>query len=172
MDFAVDALLSELRQVAEVVGAGVLHNDEGAGLHHLAVEDEFGNLWQLRQVVGWVGKDEVKLARARANKLENVALHLDEILLFELLFDLADEVVLCRGFLHARHAGAATRQKLEADGSRSREKVEGGQAFEIHNIVEHVEQVLARHVGSGACGDVPGHVEASSAIFSANDSHI
>ena len=81
MHFAVDALLGELWQVAEVVGAGVLHNDEGAGLHHLAVEDELGNLWQLRQVVGWVGEDEVKLARARANKLENVALHLDEIIL-------------------------------------------------------------------------------------------
>ena len=48
MHFAVDALLGELWQVAEVVGAGVLHNDEGAGLHHLAVEDELGNLWQLR----------------------------------------------------------------------------------------------------------------------------
>ena len=172
MHFAVDALLGELWQVAEVVGAGVLHNDEGSGLHHLAVEDELGNLWQLRQVVGWVGEDEVKLARARANKLENVALHLDEILLLQLLLDFANEVVLCRGFLHACHAGATTRQELEADGSCSREEVEGGQAFEVHAVVEHIEQVLARHIGSGACCDVPGHVEASSAIFPADYSHV
>ena len=49
MHLAVHSLLGELRQVAEVVRAGVLHDNEGAGLHHLAVENELGQLWQLWQ---------------------------------------------------------------------------------------------------------------------------
>ena len=64
MHFAIDALLGEVGEVAEVVGFGVLDDDEGAGLHHLAVEDEFGQLGELWQVVRWVGEDEVELARA------------------------------------------------------------------------------------------------------------
>ena len=77
MDFAIDSLLGELGEVAEVVGFGVLNDDQRARLHHLAVEDEFGELRQLWQVVGRVGEDEVKLTRARADELKHVALYLD-----------------------------------------------------------------------------------------------
>ena len=169
--FAIDSLLGELGQVAEVVGAGVLDDDECAGLHHVAVEDELRELWQLWQVVGRVGEDEIKLARAGGYELEHVALHLNQVLLVEQGLDLADEIVLRGGLLHAGDAGAAAREEFEADSTSAREQVEGGHSVEIHEVVEHVEEVLARHVGSGARGDVGGHVETPSPIFSADDSH-
>ena len=108
MHLAIHSLLGELWQVAEVVGFGMLYYDQSAWLNHLAIEDEFRQLRQLWQVIGRVGEDEVEFARARANKLENVAFHLNQILLLEQSLDLADEVVLCGGFLHAGDAGAAT----------------------------------------------------------------
>ncbi len=62
MHFAIHSLLGELWQVAEVVGFWMLHDDKSAGLHHLAVEDKFWELRQLRQVVGRVGEDDVELS--------------------------------------------------------------------------------------------------------------
>ena len=108
MHFAIHSLLGELWQVAEVVGCGMLYYDQSSWLNHLAIEDEFRQLRQLWQVLGRVGENEVKLARARAYKLENVAFHLNQILLLEQTLDLADEVILRRGFLHTGDAGAAT----------------------------------------------------------------
>ena len=172
MHFAIDSLLGELGEVAEVVGAGVLYDDEGAGLHHLAAEDKLGELWQLGQVVGRVGEDEVELAGAGGYELEHVALYLNQVLFLEQLLHLADEIVLRGCFLHTRDAGAAAREELEADGTSAREEVEGCHSLKIHEVVEHVEEVLARHVGSGARGDVGGHVETPPSIFSADDSHI
>ena len=157
--------------MAEVVGFGMLYYDQSSWLNHLAIEDEFRQLRQLWQVIGRVGENEVKLARARAYKLENVAFHLNQILLVEQGLDLADEIVLRGGLLHAGDAGTAAREELEGDGTSAREEVECRHALEIDEVVEHVKKVLARHVGSGARGDVSGHVETPSPIFSADDSH-
>ena len=169
--FAIHSLLGELWQVAEVVGPRMLHDDQGARLHHVAGEDELRELWQLRQVVGRVGEDEVELARARGYEAEHVALHLNQVLLVEQGLDLADEIVLRGGLLHAGDAGTAAREELEGDGTSAREEVECRHALEIDEVFEHVKKVLARHVGSGARGDVGGHVETPPPIFSADDSH-
>ena len=108
MHFAVHALLGELGQMAEVVGFGVFDDDQCAGLHHLAVQDEFGQLWQLGQVIGWIGEDQVEFARAGTDELENVPLNLYKILFFEQFFHLTDEVVLRRCLFHAGDAGATS----------------------------------------------------------------
>lgn len=118
MHFAVHSLLGELWQVAEVISFRMLHDDECARLYHLAREDELGQLRQLWQVIGRVGEDKVELACARAYKLEDVALNLNKILLFEQSLDLADKVVLCGRFFNACHAGTASREELKADGAR------------------------------------------------------
>ena len=171
MHLAIDPLLLELWQVAEVVGLRVLYHHECARLHHLAAQDELGQLGQLRQVVGWVGKDQVKLASARAYELEYIAFHRHQVLVFELLLHLADEVVLGRRLLHTGDAGASAGEEFEADCACPREQVESYQAVEVHKIVKHIEEVLARHVGGGASGDVGGHVKTAAAIFSTDYSH-
>lgn len=108
--FAIGAQLRELWQMAEVVGTGMLHYHHGARLYHLALKDESGQVGKLWQVVGWVGKDEIKLLRARANKAEYIAFHLAQIFLAKFFFHLTNEVVLSGSLLHARDAGAPTRQ--------------------------------------------------------------
>ena len=89
----------------------------------------------------------------------------------ELFLYLAYEIVLCGGFLHTCHLCASTRKELKTDGAGAREKVEGCEAFKVNPVAEHIEDVFARHVGSGACGDIGGHLEATASVFTTDYSH-
>ena len=104
--FAVDAVLVEVGQVAEVVSLAVFNHEDGVGFEHLGVEHQFGNGGEIGQIVWWVGKDDVELRAARFHKFQRIALHLNEIGVVELLFHLANEIVLRSRLLHAGHLGA------------------------------------------------------------------
>ena len=104
--FAVDAVLIEVGQVAEVVSLAVLNHEDGVGFEHLGVEHQFGNGGEVGKIVWWVGKDDVELRAARFHKFQRIALHLNEVGVVELLFHLANEIVLRSRLLHAGHLGA------------------------------------------------------------------
>lgn len=169
--FAVGAVLHEVGQVAEVVGARVLDDKQRARVHQCAVHYQLGQLGQALQVVGRVGKDDVVTLLARRDKSKYVALDKRHLTLAKLLLHLADEVILRRRLLDARHMRAAARDKLKTHRARAGKEVEGRHAVEVDYISQHVEEVLARHVGGGPRGDVGGHVEAASPIFSGDYSH-
>ena len=57
----------------------MFHYNEGARFYHRTVQNELRQLRQLWQVVRRIGKDKVKLARTRANELENIALDLHQV---------------------------------------------------------------------------------------------
>ena len=50
--------------LGEVVVFAVFKDEDAVGLQQLLFEDEVGNLGQLLQRVGWVGKDKVILLLA------------------------------------------------------------------------------------------------------------
>ena len=171
VDFAVVAVLDEVREGAEVVVAAVLHDDEGSGLHHWAVEYHARQVGELRQVVGGVGKDDVKLLSARGYESKHVALDDVVVVATQRAADLLDEIELRGGFLDRCHRGTFPRQELEADGTSARKQVEHLKSLKVNKISQDIEDIFARHVGCGACCYVGGHVKASSPVFSANYTH-
>ena len=73
VDAAVAAVLQEARMGGEVVLLAVLEHEDAALLQQVAIQDEVGDVGELGQRVGRVGKDEVELLVARLQEAEHVA---------------------------------------------------------------------------------------------------
>ena len=69
VDAAVLAVLNEAGMGREVVVLAMLEDEEAVGGKDVFLENEVGNLRQLRQGVGRIGKDEVKLAMALTSSI-------------------------------------------------------------------------------------------------------
>ncbi len=86
----------------------MLDYDNGVGLEHGGVEDQFRYLAEIFQVVGWIGEDYVKLFGAGLHKLEHIALDEVQIYVAEAFGYALDEPVLHGCFFDSRHSGAFT----------------------------------------------------------------
>ena len=73
--------------------------------------------------------------------------------------------------LYADHLAAATRQQLQRDAARTREKVEGGGTFEVYILHQHVEDVLLGKVRRRTCLERAWDIEMTTLIFSCDYSH-
>ena len=60
VDLAIHPLLREMRQGAEIVLTRMLHDEQRTIVHQRLVKHQFGNFPKARQVVGRVGKDDIK----------------------------------------------------------------------------------------------------------------
>lgn len=72
VDAAIGAVLHEVGMLGEVVVLAVLKHKDAVGLQKTLLHDKVGNLRQLLQGVGRVGKDKVILLPARLDEAKDV----------------------------------------------------------------------------------------------------
>jgi hypothetical protein len=168
VDGAVSAEFLEVR-VGREVGVLAMFEDKETLVGEPAVaEDEVGELVKVGERIGRVSEDEVE-GRGRRNgeEAEDVATH--ELMVVagdvELFGDLLDELLLGTTLFDADNVSGTSAEQFEADATCSAEEVEGATAFEGHAALEDVEEGLFGKVGSGACLEVAGRVEAASAVL-------
>jgi hypothetical protein len=165
-------MLEEMRMIVKLIFLAVLKNEDTVGLEQLMSEYQVGNLRQLFEGIRRIGKDEVVLFVTSLDEAEHIFTERHTFLRLHLAHHLTDERMMRRLLLHADHTVAASRQEFETDASRSREQVESGDAvFEVHHIVQHIEQALFREVGRRAGLKGPRYIEMPMLVYSAYHSH-
>lgn len=116
-------------------------------------------------VVGRVGKDEIHCRRGVFDKAERIAFDNTMSFAAKDARHFSDKCQLCLRHFHRCHRSAASRKKFERHRPRACEEVNGGHAFEIYKVSQHVEKVFACEIGCGAGGYVSWNVETTSAVF-------
>ena len=113
------AVLHEVRVILEVVVLAMFEDEDAILLQQSVLEDERRNLFQVRQGIGRVGKDEVELFVATLDEAEHIAADGDALVGLYLFHYLADERMVLRVFLYRNHLVATPRHQLDADAPRS-----------------------------------------------------
>ena len=138
----------------------MLQDEDAILFQQLLLEDEVWYALQFWQGVRRIGKDEVKLHVASLQILEDVCVQHQAVGGFYLAHHLVDELVVVSVFLDAHHLVAPSREQFQADTSRSCKEVEGSDAFaEVHEVRQHIEQILFRKVGRRTSLERAWHVE-------------
>ena len=91
----------------------------------------------------------------------------------ELRGHLADESGLCGRFLYGCDSRASARQEFERHGAGAGEEVECRRlvTFEVNEVLENVEDILAGEIGGRSCCYVGRYVEAPASEFSTDYAH-
>ena len=169
---AVASRLPEFGSLFEIHLLGVLEDEDAALAEHIALEYQINDLFAVGQVVGSIGEDDVELLGAAFQIEEHVGLHGVEVLYAEQLACLTDEVVVYGVDFHRGHTACTARSKLIADGTCSCKEVDHIALLEVHQIAQHVEEILFRKIGRGACPQILGRVDGSSLVYTTYYSHI
>lgn len=74
-------------------------------------------------------------------------------------------------YLYRGDALDTSRGELIADGARTGEEVQDIARLELHEVSQHVEEVLLRKVGCRACPQVAGRVDGTTLILTTDDAH-
>ena len=137
-----------------------------------AAEHLFDDPFAALQIVGSVGKNDVELLGATLQIEKNIRLDRIEAFDAELGGRLPDEIVVHRIDLHRCDAPGAAGCEFVADRSRAGKKVEYVAFLEIHQVVQHVEQILFGEIRCWTRPQVAGRVDGPALVFAAYDSHI
>ena len=166
-------MLDKARVLREVVCLAVLEDKEAVLLQQVVAEDDVGQLGQLRQGVGRVGKDEVELLATLCEVLEDVAADGQRRRVLQLIEELADEAVVAHIELNADDAAATSAHELQRDAARPGKEVESRRPLtEVEIALQDVEEVFLREVRRRACREAARHFEMPAFVFACDDSHV
>lgn len=171
VDRAVGAVVYEAGKRAEIVGLVVFDDYKGTGFYGLACENFAGNFGKTVHVVWWVGKYDVERLGGCGQISQCVSFDEGDVVIAEQTYDFANKIILGRGFFDGSDMGTLAREKFDRYGACAGKQVERCKSFEVDEILNDVEDVLACEVGGWARGDVGWHVEASASVFTSDYSH-
>ena len=156
----------------KVVFLSVFQYEETIRFQQLLLEDEVWQGLQTGQLIGRVGKDEVKLFVTAADKLEHVASDGQTLVCLYFLHDFADEGIMVAILLYTDYLFAPSGYQFDADAPCSGKEVEGMHSlFKVDEVGEYVEQILFGKICSGTCLERMWYVKSSTLIYSADYSH-
>ena len=158
-------------KTAEIVTFIVLDDYNCALLDSTALQNEHGHFGKARHIVGRVSENYVEWFGDRGQEAKDVALIHGDIVRSKLAHNLADEIILRRGFLYTGDVSTFARQELQGYRSGAGKKVQRRGTLQINEIFDDVEDIFAGEVGGGPGGDIGGHVEAPTAVFASDYSH-
>ena len=170
---AIGTVLHEAGMLGEVVVLAVLEHEETALGEEVAVEHDVGQLGQLLECIGRVGKDEVEVLTAASQVAEHVSTHGEGLLGLQFVDETADEAEVKRVLLHRHHMATATTQQFERDAACARKEVEcRGSLIKVEIAVQHIEEIFLGKVRGGTSLEGAWDVEPASLVFSCDYSHV
>ena len=110
---AIGAMLDKAGMGGEVVILAMLEDEDAIRGKDALVEDKVGDLRQLLESVGWIGKDEVKLLSARLDETEDIAADGGAYVGAEFLQTLGYEGMVVAVGLNTHHTGTTSRHEFE-----------------------------------------------------------
>ena len=110
---AIGAMLDKAGMGGEVVILAMLEDEDAIRGKDALVEDKVGDLRQLLESIGRIGKDEVKLLSARLDEAEDIAADGSADIGAELLEALRYEGMMIAVSLYAHHTRTASRHEFE-----------------------------------------------------------
>ena len=112
---AVGPMVYDAWMIREILCLSVFQDKESVLTQQLVREDDVGQLLQLWQRIGRVGKDEVELLMAFAQETENISPDGKGIQVLQLLYKPADKAVVQGVCLYGYNPAAATAQQFQGD---------------------------------------------------------
>lgn len=106
-------MLDEMRMGGEVVILAMLEDEDAIRGEDALVEDKVGDLRQLLESIGRIGKDEVKLLSARLDEAEDIAADGSAHICAEFLQTLGYEGMVVAVGLNTHHTGTTSRHEFE-----------------------------------------------------------
>ena len=105
---AVHFHVSKARMILKVILASVFQYEYAVGSKQAGLKDKVGDIGQILQLVGGIGKDEIKLCAAARNIFEYVTLYGKTSVGLDCIHHFAYECVVGGILLHAYHMGASS----------------------------------------------------------------
>lgn len=149
----------------------MLEYENAAVAEQIVVENEIYDLLGAIEIVWRIGENYVELFVAALQIEKRVCLYGVEIVEPDRSRRLPNEVVMYGIDLNRCHAVRISRGKFIAYGSCPRKQVEHVAFGKIHQIVEHVKQILLGEIRRGTRPQIFGRDDGPSAVFSAYYSH-
>ena len=106
-------MLDKAGMGGEVVILAMLEDEDAIRGKDALVEDKVGDLRQLLESVGWIGKDEVKLLSARLAEAEYITAYGGAYVGAEFLQTLGYEGMVVAVGLNTHHTGTTARHEFE-----------------------------------------------------------
>jgi len=163
--------LPETGIVRKVRFLRVFEDQQPSAAQAVAFERQPYDLFAALQIVGGVGKHDIELLVAVFQVEERVRLDGVEAADAQLRGRLPDEVVVHRVDLHGRDAAGSPRGELVADRAGPGEEVQYVALLEIHEVSQHVEEVLLGEVRRRTRSEVAGRIDRPALVFAADYSH-
>ena len=154
------------------MGLAMLQDQQSLLTQQTMVEDDVGNVREVLQLVGRIGKDDVELLMTTAQVLEDVAADGQSGLIAQLVQEPLDETIVQAVLLDADDAAAPTREQFKRDAARTGKEVQGhGPLVPIDIAVEHIKKILLGKVRGRTGLEGAWHIEMTALVFSCDDSH-
>ena len=168
---AIGAMLDKAGMGGEVVILAMLEDEDAIRGKDALVEDKVGDLRQLLESVGWIGKDEVKLLSARLDETEDIAADGSAHICAEFLQTLGYEGMVVAVGLNTHHTGTTSRHEFERYTACARKEVEGCNVVKVDIAIEHVKEILLGEICCRAGLKRAWDVEVATLVLSCNYSH-
>ena len=156
---------------AQVDAARVLEDQIASRRKQPARKDQFHNLLTASEIVWSVREYQAVLSRAAFEVEEDVCLDGVDAVQSQRGCRVADKVVMHSVYLHGGHRGGAPRGELVAYRPRAGKQVEHLQAFKLHKVAQHIENVLFGKICCGSRPEVARRDDAPASMFSAYYPH-
>lgn len=169
---SVGAMVDVAGMVGEIVVATVFEYHETTFLE--SGKGGIGDVFEVLQSIGWVGKDDVKLLLARAYIFEYICLDGYPLLGIKGFLHLVEKLAMLEVEFYAHDLAATSTRKLDAYAAGASEEVEGGRGFVEVDIVvlKDVEESFFCKVCRRTCLEVGWGRDVTSLVFTSNYSHM
>ena len=155
----------------KIVVFTVFKHENAAFRQQIVLENQVGNRRERRQLIGWVGENQVELPLRGLDESKNVFSNDDVALSLEFLGAIFDELHVLGIHFNAHHWVAAPRQHFKRDAARAGKQVERTDVVEIDVAVEYVEEVFLRKIGRRTRLERARNVEMATFVNSSDNAH-
>ena len=159
--FAIVSMLPEVRMLFELVFARMLEDEDAVVGEDIAGEDDVGQLRQVLEGVGRVGKDDVESFVGTFQEVEDIGADSMEVVHAHAGGGLFDEINALVVDVDGGDLFRPTGDELERHSSCACKEVHDSALFIVDIVVEDVEEAFTCHVGSGTDRQRGGGIEST-----------